>query len=474
MIFKYITYRVASIRKFNINIIKIYTYSNNHIIARKEVNYMNKSKPNIITVGYSIKINMNKRKIKKAFKIFGACRSAYNIGIDMYEEYRKDAKDNDNYEYKSLSFYSLNNKFTQLKNTEEYNYLKEFDSTTLKIILRDLMTAYNLFFNKIVKHPPKYKRKKHANQSFPVRKERMHIEGTKAYIPGLGTVNIGNVPFKEIFGDGNKDKKNKKFINYLNPRIKYDGKDFYLTFNLEENISEDITTFSCKRYRDNPEWQTKEFSSIVAIDLGCSGDNWIVDSRGVRVSLPNCSKEYGKIANLFKVFDHKCKYNKQRSNGQYSKNQLKVLEKINKNYKHITNKKMNVLYKYLSSLIKTKPEAIVLESIFSNDFIIRDKEVPTLYRKLINSKVLQSMLSKVSEVITQYSERNSIKVIKAPVEYPSTQICSCCGNKYKLGPEKIYSCPVCNNIINRDDNAVINLFNYGEKILHPRQLVSFY
>ena len=60
-----------------------------------------------------------------------------------------------------------------------------------------------------------------------------------------------------------------------------------------------------------------------------------------------------------------------------------------------------------------------------------------------------------------------MKFIEADRFYPSSKTCSQCGNikkELKLSDRK-YICNVCNNIIDRDYNASLNLKRYGELIV---------
>ena len=61
--------------------------------------------------------------------------------------------------------------------------------------------------------------------------------------------------------------------------------------------------------------------------------------------------------------------------------------------------------------------------------------------------------------ITYKAEWNNRKVIFADTFFPLSKICSCCGWKnsdLKL-TDRVFECKVCNNIIDRDMNAAINL-----------------
>ena len=73
----------------------------------------------------------------------------------------------------------------------------------------------------------------------------------------------------------------------------------------------------------------------------------------------------------------------------------------------------------------------------------------------------------------EYKARwNNIPVIIADRFFPSSKMCSCCGNikkDLKLS-DRIYKCE-CGNIINRDFQASLNLKKYGEDVL-KRQSVA--
>ena len=131
-------------------------------------------------VGYRIILYPTTDQINIFNKYFEVCRFVYNLGIDL----EKEAYTTPN---KFLSFYDLNNKFTYLKNnTEQYKWLQYYDSTTLKLILNDVINAYDMFFKNINSYPA-YK-DIYAPKQFPIRAERVTIDKNNVYIPSIGYV----------------------------------------------------------------------------------------------------------------------------------------------------------------------------------------------------------------------------------------------------------------------------------------------
>ena len=57
-----------------------------------------------------------------------------------------------------------------------------------------------------------------------------------------------------------------------------------------------------------------------------------------------------------------------------------------------------------------------------------------------------------------------IKLMLVDKYYPSTKRCSCCGKKNKLKlRDRIYRCEYCGLVMDRDENAAINIYNCPSK-----------
>ena len=137
----------------------------------------------------------------------------------------------------------------------------------------------------------------------------------------------------------------------------------------------------------------------------------------------------------------------------------KTLAKINRDFKKISNRRRNVVHEYACNLIKLKPKSIVMESTMSQRLVRKNPHEGKIKNKL-NDIIYDAALYDSTMIIERKAISNGITVIRADSGFPSSQICSCCGYRQNIGEKKIYRCPQCGTVINRDLNAAINLANY--------------
>ena len=261
-----------------------------------------------------------------------------------------------------------------------------------------------------------------------------------------------------------------------------------MTFSLEKSYEEGIEANSCKRFKNNEVWQQKEYSEPIGIDLGCKKHNWIVDSNGNRISRPNCSKEDKRIAKYHRKLAIKRRVNmEKRANStvankleepnytkkyKYSKNEEKILRKLNKACKRKHNKMEAAIHEYACSIIQEKPSAIVLEDLdVRGMFISKSDDISYKQIENHNRNIKDSVLYKVRHIIEVKSNANNIPVLYADREYPSSQLCSCCGHRQKIGTSRVYKCPVCGTTIDRDYNAALNLKNVAYNNFNQYEMI---
>ena len=89
----------------------------------------------------------------------------------------------------------------------------------------------------------------------------------------------------------------------------------------------------------------------------------------------------------------------------------------------------------------------------------------------LSKAIQQQKLHEFRRQIEYKSAWNNIPVIIADRFFPSSKLCSCCGNikkDLKLS-DRIYKCK-CGNIIDRDYQASLNLKRYGEMVLEQQSV----
>lgn len=406
-------------------------------------------------VGYKVRLFPTKDQVHLFYKYFGLHKFIYNLCIDFQEDHYIKNK-NIKTTYKRLSYKTLTTIFTKLKKDNNYSWLNDYSVDSIRGAIRDCCNAYK-FYDKNSKHfkHPRYKTQASKKQ-FSVRNDTLAISENKVRIPTIGFVKYCNSYGKEIIGTGFINSKSTKYIHYYNPRISFDGLYFYLSFSIPKDQDHNINSY--KYYGGNTEWQEKEYSEPIGIDVGLKNDKWLVDSTGTRINRPNSDVLNKKISRLQRKYNRQKNTNlsknssfmEQHPNG--SKNMQKTLAKINKCNKKITNRRRNTVYEYTKTLLEKKPKAIVIEDIHTQNIINNHSAI-----KPILSMIYDAALCETLHIIELKMINNSIPVIHADPNYPSSQLCSCCGYRQNIGRKKIYNCPNCGTKIDRDLNAAINL-----------------
>ena len=291
------------------------------------------------------------------------------------------------------------------------------------------------------------------------------------FVSSIGYVNLHEKIESSLIGTGNSALKYTNYLKYTDARISFDGLYYYLSFSLPKDDTHNIHSYS--KYGGNEEYVERESSESIGIDLGCKGYNWIVDSAGNRIELPDFSKEERKLKGLHKKFARQLRTNAKKKRKpsfkqnkpvlyERTKNEQKTIAKINKYYKRIKNRRKNKVYEYCKTLLELKPRSVVLESLKESDMLINDNSKRcNAQKQMFNHKIRISALYETSNIISRTLDSNNIPIIFADREYPSSQICSCCGYQQKIGRKRYFRCSQCGSVIDRDYNASLNLASLG-------------
>ena len=135
-----------------------------------------------------------------------------------------------------------------------------------------------------------------------------------------------------------------------------------------------------------------------------------------------------------------------------TKNINKLEKQIKLIYRRISNIQTTYMYEVAKSVMKTKPQTIILEDLNIKGMMQNPK---------LAKAVQEQNLYKFRQIIAYKGEMNGIEVLLADRWYPSSKICSCCGNikqDLKLS-DRTYHCDICGFTMDRDENAAINIEN---------------
>ena len=258
------------------------------------------------------------------------------------------------------------------------------------------------------------------------RPSRIYLKDNgKLQIPTLGDMKFGSV--REGF-----DLSCKKQV----ANISFDGKYWYLSYT--EDIDVQVT--------DLP-----DYTDGVGIDLGIKtlatvSDGTVVPniktSRRVRILNKRLKRLQRKVSR--KYFINKCnKHNK-------TKNIIKLEREIKLIHRSLRNIRINHIRKFVSDLVKTQPQYIAIEDLNVNGM----RKNKHLAKDIANC----SFYTIREHLIRKATERH-IAVRLVDRFYPSSKTCSNCGS-YKKDlklKQRVYRCDNCQEKIDRDFNASLNI-----------------
>ena len=381
-----------------------------------------------------VRLHPNKKQLTKLFQYAGCARFAYNWAITRERENYKQGN-------KFLSDNDLRKEFTQLKKREDYKWLNHVSNNVPKQAIKDACNTYKQFFKGQCKYP-KFKLRKHANQSFY--QDNVTIQFTDTHV--------------KVEGFAISKKRNKQRLNwiklcekgrippnakYLNPRFTYDGLHWYVSVGIEIPDSTTIPT-----------------NEGIGIDVGIK--DLAVCSNGVTYKNINKTNKIRKIEKRQRRLQRSVsrRYEKNKKGERYCKtcNLIKRQKELLKVTKRLTNIRHNHVHQVTSDIVKRKPSFICIE----------DLNVSGMMKNRHLSKAVQQQgFYELRKQLQYKAERNNIPVIIADRFFPSSKLCSCCGNiksDLKLS-DRIYKC-TCGNTINRDFQASLNLKTYGEHVFN--------
>ena len=244
-------------------------------------------------------------------------------------------------------------------------------------------------------------------------------------------------------------------VKYYNPRISYDGNNFFLTIGVDDENA------PVKK-------RNKVDNRVIGIDLNNSE---IVTSENVRYKQITKSKKYKKIVKRKKRLQRALSRKYIVCNPE-NKKRYKVSNNYKKNKSIIRNLDKRLMYlrdnnhnEIISNILIKPPKKIVLEDLYIKEMSNKETRKEKSYNeKLASKNITEANLRKFRILLTDRIRKYNTELIIVDKYYPSTKKCNRCGNikEMKIN-DRTYKCNCCGLVIDRDLNSAINLANYINK-----------
>ena len=355
---------------------------------------------------YKFRLYPNKEQSILIDKTIGCARFIFNKMLGDKIEYYKETKQ------------KLNNTPAQYK--KEFEWLKEVDSLALANAQMNLQTAYNNFFRSPKTGFPKFKSKKKSKLSYTTNNQS-------------GTISITDN--KHIRLPKLKDVKIKRHREILDTHIiksatvsKSATGKYYISILVEYEYEKPNVILDKNK----------------ALGLDYASHSFYVDSQNREADYPrfyrNAQKKLAKE-------QRKSSLMKYGSNNYYK--QKIVVAKL---HEHISNQRKDWIHK-LSTQLANEYDYICVEDI----------NMQNMARSLKLGKSTNDNGFGMFRTILGYKLADRGKqLIKIDKWFPSSKMCRHCGvvNKDLTLADRVWICE-CGEVINRDENAAINILNVG-------------
>ena len=378
----------------------------------------------------------NDKQRTRLFQFAGTSRFAFNWALEQEKK---------NYEVggKFINDYELRKRFTLFKNEPENKWLYTISNNVCKQAIKDAIEAYRNFFEGLAKRP-KYKSRKGSKPSFYIDPAKIKITGTHVKLESIARNKRKTRQRANWFRLAEHDRI-PTGTKYSNPRVSFDGLNWFLTVGIETEIPEPIAGSN----------------NGIGIDLGVK-DLAICSSGHVYKNI-NKTSRVRRLKKKQRRLQRKIsrKYEKNKKGESYRKtcNIVKSEKQLLRLNHRLTDIRTNYIHQVTAEIIKREPSFIVMEDL---------NVTGMMKNKYLARAVQEQKLAEFYRIMRYKSDWKGIRFITADRFYASSKLCSVCGykkNDLKLS-DRTYRCENCGTVIDRDMNASINLCHYGKSVVN--------
>lgn len=374
----------------------------------------------LVNKGLRIRIYPNTDMMQKIEQNIGNARFTWNQLLQMYNETYRLFK---HYGYTKLqcNMTTFNTMLKLLK--AEYSFLGLSESTSLQQVFRDLINAFNKFFNEGYGYP-RMKSKRNPKQSFRIQNNKkrntVHVNGCYLHLPKLGDVKFRT----------SKEYEDLLMDSVINSVTVCKENGLYFAMVNIETIHIPI-----KSERD----------CAVGIDLGLK--NLATLSTGLKIVNLNFEKEDERI-NFY-----------QQQMSRRTKGSRGYKEAQGKYWKWVNRKKnrKNDAYHRFTHYLVSHFSIVCLENLNIKGMFQNDKW---------SAKLQRNGLYEIVRQLQYKCDWNDVCFVQVDRFFPSSQLCNNCGYQHHdlgIGVGE-WACPECKTFHDRDINAAINIRDEGLRI----------
>nr|DAT96347.1 MAG TPA: endonuclease [Bacteriophage sp.] len=386
----------------------------------------------ILLKSYKTEINPTSEQKQTINRTIGVCRFIYNF----YLARNKEIYDKEKCFVSGIDFSKwLNNEF--IPNNQEYKWIKEVSSKSVKQSIMNADKAFRNFFKGKSRFPQFKKKNKSNVKMYFVKTDSKVIipcERHRIKIPTLGWVRLkekGYIPTNpntHIIKSGVIScKAGRYYVSVLVEQVEQ-----------EENIKPQLNKFG------------------IGIDLGIK--DFAVCSNGKTYKNINKSSQIRKLEKKLKREQHSLsrKYesykrlNKNEKEKAIRQNIQKQKLKVQKLHQKLNNIRTDYINKVISELVKTKPMWITIEDL---------NILGMMKNRHLSKSIAQQKFYEFRTKLEAKCKELGIELRIVDRFYPSSKTCHNCGCikcDLKLS-DRIYHCCECGYTEDRDYNASLNL-----------------
>ena len=393
----------------------------------------------MITLAHRIQLMPNNKQRTYFHKAIGCCRFAYNWGLEEWQRRREAGE-------RGITGRKIRNSFNAVRG-EEFPWTYEVTKYATAHAFDDLQMAFDNFFAHRTKYPKKHK-KRDGFGSFYIgtdqaklsdtHKGLRHLKNTAHNVHGkyqyLNVPNLGYVKMSEHLRFNGK---------VLGVRISQNGDKFFASIQVQ--ITEE-------EYRRTHRFSSESKRSAVGIDFGLEEAMTLSD--GIAIHNPRTIRKHQrKITRLSRQLSKRqhAKTKQERLQGVKRSNNFRKLSiRLGREQRHVTSFRRDFTHK-LTTVLVTYYSAICIE----------DLNVKGMQRGRLAKSVSDMAFGELRRQIEYKAAVNGTEITVADRFYPSSKTCSWCGEKNDnlTLRDRLFVCPKCGKVINRDLNAALNLLS---------------